>query len=96
MIRTKLWFRCAVMHDPVTPTIEKPAVISWEAKNRKVDLAIERAFKSDELVMRVKGAGRSDSNRGTGDQDGWLVFRCLGHQSPCRSFRCLCLRSLIC
>ena len=55
MIRTKLWFRCAAMHDPVTPTILKPAVISWEAKNRKVDLTIERAFKGDELVMRMKG-----------------------------------------
>lgn len=43
------------MHDPVTPTILKPAVISWEAKNRKVDLTIERAFKGDELVMRMKG-----------------------------------------
>ena len=55
MIRTKLWFRCAAMHDPVTPTILKPAVISWEAKNRKVDLTIERAFKGDELVLRMKG-----------------------------------------
>jgi hypothetical protein len=55
MIRAKLWFRCAAMHDPVTPTIQKPAVIGWEAKNRKVDLTIERAFKGDELVMRMKG-----------------------------------------
>ena len=55
MIRAKLWFRCAAMHDPVTPTILKPAVISWEAKHRKVDLTIERAFKGDELVMRMKG-----------------------------------------
>lgn len=55
MIRAKLWFRCAAMHDPVTPTIQKPAVIGWEAKNRKVDLTIERPFKGDELVMRMKG-----------------------------------------
>lgn len=55
MIRTKLWFRCAAMHDPVTPTILKPAVISWEAKNRNVDLTIDRSFKGDELVMRMKG-----------------------------------------
>ena len=55
MIRAKLWFRCAAMHDPVTPAILKPAVISWEAKNRKVDLTIERAFKGDELVLRMKG-----------------------------------------
>ncbi len=55
MIRAKLWFRCAAMHDPVTPTILKPAIISWEAKQRQVDLTIERAFNGDELIMRMKG-----------------------------------------
>ncbi len=55
MFRTKLWFRCAAMHDPVTPIIVKPAVIGWEAKRRNVDLTIERPFKGEELVMRMKG-----------------------------------------
>jgi hypothetical protein len=55
MFRAKLWFRCAAMHDPVTPTILKPAVVSWEAKQRQVDLTIERAFNGPELVMRMKG-----------------------------------------
>ena len=55
MIRSKLWFRCAAMHDPVTPIIVKPAVISWDAKERDVELTIERAFKGDELIMRMKG-----------------------------------------
>ena len=55
MVRAKLWFRCAAMHDPVTPIIVKPAVIGWEAKQREVALTIERAFKGDELVMRMKG-----------------------------------------
>ena len=55
MIRAKLWFRCAAMHDPVTPIIVRPAVLSWEAKQRDVDLTIERAFNGDELVMRMKG-----------------------------------------
>ncbi len=55
MIRAKVWFRCAAMHDPVTPVIVKPAVISWEAKEREVDLTIERAFTGDELVLRMKG-----------------------------------------
>ena len=55
MIRSKLWFRCAAMHDPVTPIIVKPAVVSWDAKERDVELTIERAFKGDELVMRMKG-----------------------------------------
>jgi len=55
MIRARLWFRCAAMHDPVTPIVVRPAVIGWEAKKRKVDLTIERAFKGDELVLRMKG-----------------------------------------
>ena len=60
MIRAKLWFRCAAMHDPVTPVLVQPALIGWEAKKRKVDLTIERAFKGDELVMRMKGWVTSD------------------------------------
>jgi hypothetical protein len=43
------------MHDPVTPVIVKPAVVGWDAKRRQVDLTIERAFKGDELVLRMKG-----------------------------------------
>jgi len=55
VIRTKLWFRCAAMHDPVTPVIVKPALIGWDAKKRDVELTIERAFKGDELVLRMQG-----------------------------------------
>lgn len=55
MIRAKIWFRCAAMHDPVTPALIQPAIIGWEAKKRRVDLQIERAFNGDELVQRMKG-----------------------------------------
>ena len=55
MIRGKLWFRCAAMHDSVTPVVVQPALIGWEAKKRKVELQIERAFNGDELVRRMKG-----------------------------------------
>ena len=55
MIRAKVWFRCAAMHDPVTPVILRPALISWDAKSRDVELSIERAFKGNELVERMKG-----------------------------------------
>ena len=55
MVRAKLWFRCAAMHDPVTPKIVQPALIGWEAKKRKVDLTIDRAFNGEELVRRMKG-----------------------------------------
>jgi len=55
MIRAKLWFRCAAMHDPVTPMVAQPALIGWEAKERRVELQIERAFNGEELVHRMKG-----------------------------------------
>ena len=55
MIRAKLWFRCAVVHDPVAPIVVQPAVIGWEAKHRQIDLTIERAFNGEELVRRMKG-----------------------------------------
>jgi hypothetical protein len=55
MIRARLWFRCAAVHDPVTPVIVSPAVIGWDANRRKIDLTIERAFKGDELVLRMNG-----------------------------------------
>ena len=55
MIRAKLWFRCAAMHDPVTPVVVQPALIGWEAKQRRVELQIERAFNGEELVRRMKG-----------------------------------------
>lgn len=55
MIRARLWFRCAAMHDPVTPVIVRLAVIGWDAKKRQIELTIERSFKGDELVLRMKG-----------------------------------------
>jgi len=42
------------MHDPVTPRVVQPALIGWEAKKRRVELQIERAFNGDELVRRMK------------------------------------------
>src|SRR5512136_2772331 len=63
MIRAKLWFRCAAMHDPVTPVVAQPALIGWEAKKRTVDLQIERAFNGEELVRRMKGWVTVDPSR---------------------------------
>jgi len=62
MIRAKLWFRCAALHDPVTPIIVQPALIGWEAKQRRVELQIERAFNGEELVRRMKGWVTVDPN----------------------------------
>jgi len=63
MIRAKIWFRCAAMHDPVTPIVLQPAVIGWEAKRRRVEAQIERAFNGEELVRRMKGWITVDPNK---------------------------------
>jgi len=63
MIRAKLWFRCAAMHDPVTPIVLQPAVIGWEAKKRSVGTQIERAFNGEELVRRMKGWVTADPSK---------------------------------
>lgn len=63
MVRAKLWFRCAAMHDPVTPTVVRPALVGWEAKHRRVDLTIERAFNGEELVKRMKGWVTTDPRK---------------------------------
>jgi hypothetical protein len=51
------------MHDPVRPVVKKPAVVGWEAKQRRVDLVIERSFRGDELLSRMKGWVTADVNQ---------------------------------
>ena len=63
MIRAKIWFRCAAMHDPVTPVVIQPAIVGWEAKKRSVELKIERAFNGEELIRRMKGWITVDPNK---------------------------------
>lgn len=55
MVRVKVWFRCAAVGDPITPVLIKPAVLGWEGKFRDIPLTIERPFKGDEFLMRMKG-----------------------------------------
>jgi hypothetical protein len=55
MIRAKVWFRCAAVHDPVQPVLVESAKIGWRAKFREVDLTIERPFSGEELTGRMKG-----------------------------------------
>jgi hypothetical protein len=65
MIRAKVWFRCAAMHDPVMPVLVKPAVIGWIGKNRDIDLVIERDFTGAELLKRMKGWITADAKQAT-------------------------------
>jgi hypothetical protein len=53
--RALLWFRCAAMHDPVRPVMKRPAALGWEAKQRQVDLVIERPLRGEDLLSRMKG-----------------------------------------
>ena len=53
--RALLWFKCAAMHDPVRPVLTRPAALGWEAKQRRVDLVIERPLRGEELLSRMKG-----------------------------------------
>lgn len=55
MVRGLLWFRCAAAHDPVRPIQKAPARIGWAAKSRSVAMEIERGFKGEELLLRMKG-----------------------------------------
>ena len=55
MVRARLWFRCAAVGDPVSPIQVSPATLGWEAKQRQVDLVIERDFNGEELLRRMKG-----------------------------------------
>jgi hypothetical protein len=62
MIRAKIWFHCAAMHDPVTPIVLQLSLIGWEAKKRRVGTQIERTFNGEELVLRMKGWITVDPN----------------------------------
>jgi hypothetical protein len=53
--RAMLWFKCAAVHDPVRPVLKNPAVIGWEAKQRQVDLVIQRSIEGEELLRHMKG-----------------------------------------
>jgi hypothetical protein len=55
MVRARVWFRCAAMHDPVLPKLVQPALVGWQGKNRQIDLVIERGFTGAELLKRMKG-----------------------------------------
>ena len=51
------------MHDPVSPIVMNPAIIGWDAKERDVELQIERVFTGEELVKRMKGWVTVDPSR---------------------------------
>ncbi len=55
MIRLRLFGRCRIYHDPVTPVLRSPAHIGWEAWFRKIDLVTPQRWKGEELLLRTRG-----------------------------------------
>lgn len=55
MIRLRLFGRCRIYHDPVTPVLRAPAQIGWDAWFRTIDLVTPRRLKGKELLLRTRG-----------------------------------------
>ena len=55
MIRLRLFGRCRIYHDPVSPVLRTPAQIGWDAWFRSIDLITDRRLKGKELLMRTRG-----------------------------------------
>jgi hypothetical protein len=55
MIRLRLFGRCRIYHDPVSPVLKAPAEIGWEAWFRTIDLVTPQKLKGRELLLRTRG-----------------------------------------
>ena len=55
MMRLRLFGRCRIYHDPVSPVLKEPAEIGWDAWFRTIDLKTPRRFKGRELLLRTRG-----------------------------------------
>jgi len=55
MIRLRLFGRCRIYHDPVSPVLRAPAQIGWEAWFRSIDLVTPQRLKGEELLLRTRG-----------------------------------------
>jgi hypothetical protein len=55
VIRFRLFGRCRIYHDPVSPVLRAPAQIGWEAWFRSIDLVTPQPLKGEELLLRTRG-----------------------------------------
>lgn len=62
MIRLRLFGRCRIYHDPVSPVLRAPAQIGWSAWFREIDLVTPRRLKGRELLMRTRGWWTTEPN----------------------------------
>lgn len=54
MIHLRLFGRCRIYHDPVTPVLRAPAQIGWDAWFRSIDLVTPHRLKGEELLLRTR------------------------------------------
>jgi hypothetical protein len=55
MVYFRLFGRCRIYHDPVTPVLRSPAQIGWEAWFRNIELVTPQRLKGEELLKRTRG-----------------------------------------
>jgi hypothetical protein len=55
VIRLRLFGRCRIYHDPVSPVMRTPAQIGWDAWFRTIDLVTPQPLKGEELLQRTRG-----------------------------------------
>jgi hypothetical protein len=62
MMHLRLFGRCRIYHDPVSPVLKEPAQIGWDAWFRSIDLITPQGFKGRELLQRTRGWWTVDPN----------------------------------
>ena len=55
MIRLRLFGRCRIYHDPVSPVLRAPAQVGWDGWFRSIDLMTPQPLKGEELLRRTRG-----------------------------------------
>jgi hypothetical protein len=55
VIRLRLFGRCRIYHDPVSPVAKAPAQVGWTAWFRTIDLVTPQKLKGEELLRRTRG-----------------------------------------
>jgi hypothetical protein len=55
VIRLRLFGRCRIYHDPVSPVLRAPAQVGWDAWFRSIDLVTPQKLKGRELLQRTRG-----------------------------------------
>ena len=54
-VRLRLFGRCRIYHDPVSPVLRAPAQVGWDAWFRKIELTTDQPLRGEELLRRTRG-----------------------------------------